>query len=61
MKKYELEKSFNFMWLLLFLSGMASNSLLCIPARFSFAHCCKNTDAGRQVCAEFSKSGWIWS
>lgn len=57
MKKYELEKSFTFMWLLLFLSGMASNSVLCIPARFSFAHCCKNTDAGRQVCAEFSKSG----
>ncbi|XP_064903742.1 ras GTPase-activating protein 1 isoform X4 [Columba livia] len=25
--------------------------------RFSFPYCCKNTDAGRQVCAEFSKSG----
>ncbi|XP_069735831.1 ras GTPase-activating protein 1-like isoform X3 [Phaenicophaeus curvirostris] len=25
--------------------------------RFSFPYCCKNVNAGRQVCAEFSKSG----
>lgn len=59
--KIWMGEEFIFMCLLLILNGMASDSILCIPARFSFPHCCKNTDAGCQVCAEFSKSGWIWS